>query len=349
LPYPEVGLGHGFSRDTTLRLFGRAEGGIELAEWLELTAVAGLRHDGIDRAHDRAGESFSERWTPSLAAEADFRFTAGDVHVSIRPSARLAGAFASIAETAQTSSEALPTARLGVVVAPLPSLALSASAATGRRAPSMIELFGNRSTLLENPSLRAESSAGFDAGAVLRGEEGVLEGHLETRFFYLAVDDLIRYVLNSQYQARAENVESARLLGVEAGLRGALTRHFQLTAAFTWLDARDDSDLRLPLRPALAFHTRPEGHTGPLFDAIDDAVIFVELHHVGTAYADRANLIELRARTTLDAGARVDVFEERLSIGFTLYDLFDARGRDLLGFPLPGRRFGLSISLSETL
>jgi outer membrane receptor protein involved in Fe transport len=236
-----------------------------------------------------------------------------------------------------------------VVVAPLPYLALSASAATGRRAPAMIELFGNRSTLLANPALASESSIGFDAGAVLRGEEGMLEGLVETRFFYLAVDDLIRYVLTSQFQARAENVTGARLLGVEAGVRGALTKHFQLTGAFTWLDAREDSGRRLTLRPDVAFHARPEGHTGPLFDAIDDAVIFVELHHVGHAYADPSNLIELRARTTLDAGARVDVFEERLSIGFTLYDVFDVRGRDLLGFPLPGRRFGLSIALSEAL
>jgi vitamin B12 transporter len=346
---PEIGLITGFSRDTTLRLFGRAEGGVELADWLEITSIAGMRHDGITREHDRAGGSFSDRWTPSIAAEANFRFSVDEVHFSIRPSGRFAGAIASIDETSQSSSELLPTARLGLVIAPASFLAFSASAATGRRAPSMLELFGNRATLLENPSLEPEDSIGLDAGAVARGREGIVEGRAEARFFYLVLDDLIRYELTSQFQARAENVGRGRLLGVELGLEGALTEHVRLTSAFTWLDARDDRDARLPLRPQLSFQARPEAHSGPLFDVIDDAIVFVEVNHVGTAYSDSANLIELRARTTLAAGARIEVFEERLSIGFTLYDLFDVRGRDLLGFPLPGRRFALSIALSESL
>jgi hypothetical protein len=43
----------------------------------------------------------------------------------------------------------------------------------------------------------------------------------------------------------------------------------------------------------------------------------------------------------------VDLLETRLRIAATLSDLFDVGGQDLVGFPLPGRRFGVAITLRD--
>ena len=50
------------------------------------------------------------------------------------------------------------------------------------------------------------------------------------------------------------------------------------------------------------------------------------------------------ARTTLAVGVGARFFDGGLGLGFRADDLFDVRGQDLLGFPLPGRRYSGRIS-----
>ena len=75
---------------------------------------------------------------------------------------------------------------------------------------------------------------------------------------------------------------------------------------------------------------------------------FFRVLYVGQSYADPANLVVLTARTELGAGVGVDMFESRLGLSFRVDDLADVRGQDLLGFPLPGRRFTGRLSVRHT-
>ena len=66
---------------------------------------------------------------------------------------------------------------------------------------------------------------------------------------------------------------------------------------------------------------------------------FFQVSYVGKTYDDPANLVEVSARTVLAAGVGADLFESRLGLSFRVDDLLDVRGQDLLGYPLPGRRY----------
>jgi len=84
---------------------------------------------------------------------------------------------------------------------------------------------------------------------------------------------------------------------------------------------------------------QPEAHSGTLSKWVSDIMAFFQVSYVGKTYDDPANLIEVRARTVLATGVGVDLFEGRLGLSFRVDDLLDARGQDLLGYPLPGRRY----------
>jgi iron complex outermembrane receptor protein len=350
-PLGQIGLaGSDASDDRSVGLFGRARLTVAATEWLDLTGVAIVRHDSVSRHNAGRAEPSSERWMPALAAEAHVHGRIGSVRLELRPSVRLgftavsfgAGSLGAGSETAGSEmTELLPTFRIGGLVAPLPWLAFSGSVSSGRRAPSLIELFGDRALLVANPSLRPESSLGGDLGAVAKGHAGALRGTAEARVFYLTLDDLIRYERSTAYTARADNVESGAVVGVEAGLHGEITEHVKLTASATWMTSHDHLDRALPLRPVIQVLARPELHSGAVGSYVSDLLVFAELLHIGSNFADPANTITLPARTWLSAGVRIDAFDDSAYLAFVVRDLLDEGGVDLLGYPLPGRRFML--------
>jgi hypothetical protein len=70
----------------------------------------------------------------------------------------------------------------------------------------------------------------------------------------------------------------------------------------------------------------------------------VDLEQVSATFADPANLVALPDRVRLGAGVVVDL-AEHAELALTVRDLFDARGLDLLGAPLPGRAVSLAFTL----
>jgi outer membrane receptor protein involved in Fe transport len=151
---------------------------------------------------------------------------------------------------------------------------------------------------------------------------------------------MIRVRRSAQGQIKYENIASGRNRGVEIELRGGLTRHFVLLGDLTWTRATDESTgNQLPGQPEWVAFVQPEAHTGELSKIVSDVMGFFRVLYVGKSYADPANLVPLVARTELAAGVGADLFERRLGLSFRVDDLLDVRGQDLLGFPLPGRRF----------
>jgi len=167
--------------------------------------------------------------------------------------------------------------------------------------------------------------------------------------FVTHIDDAIRLRGNSQFQLIAENIDSVRNRGVEVEIRGGVTEHFILQGEVTWTQAINEATgNRLPGQPEWVAFVQPEAHSGTLSKWVSDIMSFVQVLYVGKSYNDPANLVEIRARAVLATGVGVDLFEGHFGLSFRVDDLLDARGFDILGFPLPGRRYAGRLSYRYT-
>ena len=330
--------------DRFLTSWTRLGGTLRAAEYLDLSAVGTIgfeRYAPDDAVGRPPGASTRQRL--SGAVEADLHGERGGWRFALRPSVRVEHARTHIESLdphlrEQTDERTLtrPTARVGALVAPVPWLAFVGSVARGVRFPTTLELFGDRGALLANPDLTPETGRHADGGVVARLLQGPLRGLLEARYFDLKTEDLIRYRTVSQQTARAENIDGARVRGVELGARGAATRHLDVVGSLTYLRARDDRDLDLPWRPRWRGGLRLTGHTrrvGPFVDLS----LWVAWTHRGAYFHDPANLVAIEGRHWVEVGAGAEL-GAGFSCALSVRDLFDQRGQDFLGYPLPGRR-----------
>jgi outer membrane receptor protein involved in Fe transport len=269
----------------------------------------------------------------------------------IRPSGRLEVLDTRIAAirlehagTITSATQVLPTVRLGAVVEPVAGLAIQASAASATRAPGPVELFGDGGLLAGDTRLRPETSWTIDGGLVVRGRVGPLLGTAEARGFALWMRDLIRYVRTPTNQVVPENVASASIGGLEASVRIEAERWGSLTGALTLSESRDETLGRaLPFRPRLTAYLRPALHIEAR--PLDRASSWFDVDVSDSAFDDRENARIIPAVTRVGVGVSFEAFDRCLRIDLSVRDIFDARGRDFLQRPLPGRSVALQLSL----
>ncbi|MFW5925297.1 MAG: TonB-dependent receptor plug domain-containing protein [Myxococcota bacterium] len=359
--FNEIGLSRNgqVTDDRIGQVFSRAASTLELASFLDVTALATVRRDAY-RPDDRSATSMQPDWerlTTAVSAEAKIHGTLGDVRLELRPSTRVAFSRARLQSAssgtpdAPTDDELVPTARLGAVVAPVPWLAVSGSVATGKRLPSVLELFGDRNALKPNPELEPESSLAFDAGLVAEGAQGPVRGSAELRYFDLRIDDLIVYMPGAQFTATPLNLGRGHIRGVEAGARGWIGSILELGGTLTWLDTDDGRGRELPSRPSLQAQARPALHLAPWLDTdwLSDVVFHVGVIHRSSFFPKPSNLEEYPARTWIAPGLRFELFAGAVSASLVVHDVLDDRGFDWLNYPLPGRRVLASVTYRKDL
>lgn len=155
-----------------------------------------------------------------------------------------------------------PSGRLAVAWAATGALTLRAAAATGFRAPSLYEQYGDPNwTIAANPDLTPEQSRSFEIGAdYTMGDRG----EVSVTLFHLDVEDAITFIscpLTPMWTCMPgtsnvyENVAgTSTRKGLELSGRVGLGETVTLDATYTYTDARDPSGaalLRVP-RHALA-------------------------------------------------------------------------------------------------
>jgi vitamin B12 transporter len=345
-------LGRGGPRltnDQTHAIFGRVAASVNAVPWLQITTIGTARYQAFDPENELpliASEPASDRLTAAGTVETRFFGDLGPVALELRPSVRLSWTRAAIRETPLVgptpgdSSAFLPTYRVGGAISPLEWLAFRGSISSGYKLPSLLQLFGNRTNVEGNPALTQERSIAYDGAVTTRGHSGIVSGYASLGAFLTHLDDAIRFRRTSPSTFKAENIGGARVRGVEMELRGGLTEHFILQTDATWTQAIDKATgNQLPVQPEWVAFVQPEAHSGTLSKRVSDIMGFFQVSYVGKTYDDPANLIEVSARTVLATGAGVDLFESRLGLSFRVDDLLDVRGQDLLGYPLPGRRY----------
>ena len=341
--------------DRFLTSWTRLGTSLNLAEFLEVSAVGTL---GLERyaPHDALGRTPapSTRRRFSGALEANLHGRLGGWRFALRPSARVEHSLSRIEsldphlrEQSKERRLTRPTARVGAMVAPVPWLALVGSLSRGVRFPTTLELFGDRGALLASPDLDPETGRHADGGVVVRVARGAVRGMVEARYFDLKTQNLIRYRQTSQQTARAENIDEGRVRGVEVGARGVLGRHLELVGTLTHLRARDERDLDLPWRPRWRAGGRLTGHTRAVGPFVDLS-LWVAWTHRGAYFHDPANLVAIEGRHWVEVGAGAEL-GAGFSLALSVRDLFDQRGQDFLGYPLPGRRVAALLQYRKDL
>jgi len=243
------------------------------------------------------------------------------------------------------------------------SFAIKASAGRYFRAPTLIELFGDRGFLVGNPALEPETGMTGDAGVVFAQPDpyGALDRlYLQGAVFASKSKSTIALIPAGR-TAVLENLDGASIIGVEASATGRLWQRVSLTGNYTMIQSRHSSPLisfdgkRLPLRPEHQAYARvdvSERVRGRLL------TVWTDVSFTSGNFVDEANTSEIPARLFLGAGIKLTPVKNLL-VGFEVKNLTNARVEpielspaprpdlanvnrpisDFLGYPLPGRAF----------
>ncbi|MEE2962414.1 MAG: TonB-dependent receptor [Myxococcota bacterium] len=240
------------------------------------------------------------------------------------------------------------TWRLGALFTPLQSLGLKLNLSHGLRNPSLFELYGNTGGVLGNPTLRPEEGLNLDFGAETDHLLGT-NTHLKTSAFLFArwVHDLIQFTQNAQNVAIAKNIESAQIYGLEGAITLDTLNLLRFQTALTILQTKNTTPIqfqqnrKLPQRPGFTNFSRIEIYHH-FQKPIQEVSINTEIEYFHHSFLDYANLVKKPGRTWLAVNAHAH-FADDWDLGFQLRNILDNQNQDLVGFPLPGRNFMVTL------
>lgn len=356
--FGELGYGQVDADDRTRVVHARLAGSVDATRFLELVATASARLDRFlpDDVFASYEQVKSTRDTLGAGVEARLHGTLGRVPVELRPSVRYEWTRGSATgqdihfDEPRRIDSASPSYRVGFGAGLAEGVSLVASAYSGTRLPTLLELFGNRARFRPNPDLEPEHAKGGDVGFVVARPFEHVSLDLEVRAFAVRIDDVIDvFVIANHGQVKAINRDVARIFGAELGGSLTVRRHLRAIVSAHGLHTEHDADLELPNRPRFVALARLEGMSGPLGRRVYDLAGFVQVSHLGRAFYDAANLVPFEPRTTFDVGVRAALLVPGLSVFCTVRDLFDVRGMDFTRSPLPGRRFSAAIQYRKEL
>ena len=243
-----------------------------------------------------------------------------------------------------TNRHALWSARVGAAVVIGGGWRAQGHVGRYARAPSFFELFGDRGAVFGNTDLTSEHGINTDAGLVYRGSPtgpGLLLA--EVALYRNSVDDLIRFIQNSQRVSRPHNIGRTLTRGLETRLRARLASPLRITGGYVYQHAENRSPFSfeagndLPNAPRHRLHARLEAGGAR-------AGLHYELSRESRHFLDRANLRPVPTRVIHNLGARA-ALAGGLSLAFEVQNWTDNQVADLWGYPLPGRSLFLSLSI----
>jgi iron complex outermembrane receptor protein len=368
-PDGEVGLGaqdrvnvtlSGGAQSTWSAAFGRhrATAGVELR---------GDRFRDEDRLTMRAALT-GDREGGALHAAVDLALDPGATIV-VSPSVRFdvvrtapapIGTGPGALDPIPTRWDQVPSPRLSARALVTPDLAVKASAGYYVRLPTLVELFGNRGTILGSPDLRPERGPSTEAGVVWAPAKplGIVDRILvEATAFGTRSRDTIAFVTTYGYVARALNVANSQTYGGELVASARLARTVAITANYTRLvtqqlnEEPSFANKALPREPGHALYARLDVERRVLHRR---ARLWLDASWQSDTYLDQANLVRIPSRTLAGAGTRVEV-AAGIAASLTVENALDVRLQhvptpmalaDIAGFPLPGRTVYLSLDWS---
>ena len=389
-PLGELGLGaqerdyttlSGGLTSTWILPFGgrhRASAGVELHGDRFVDQAAG----GTPAGSGARPAAVGDRETGAVLAAIDLALDP-DARIVVTPSARLdlvrtaptpVGDANDQLMAVTTRDDAVPSPRVSVRAQITADVTAKASAGWYVRLPTLLELFGDRGTIIGSPDLEPEHGPSAEAGAVWAparaliggGERAVIDRvMLEADGFATRAHDTIALVPTAGVALRAMNIADALTYGAEAVATARMFRIVTLTANYTRLvtaqllaDAAYD-DKALPREPGHAVYARADAGTTVLRRKVG---AWFDANWQSTAYLDQANLQQVPGRVLFGCGGRVEVVRD-LGVSLAVANLANLRVQelplvppprpdltsaptalaDLQNYPLPGRSFYVSL------
>ncbi|MCL2830408.1 MAG: TonB-dependent vitamin B12 receptor [Betaproteobacteria bacterium] len=206
---------------------------------------------------------------------------------------------------------------------------LWASYGTAFKAPSFNDLYY---PYYGNPNLRPETSKSWELGfsTPLALGEGTKGSKFSLNAFYTDIDDLIAYDSNTFAPA---NINTARILGVEANLRLRLSA-WSINASATWLDPKNRTDGAmngnlLPRRARESFRIDADYNFGSWR-------LGATLRGEGNRYDDLANTERMGGYALTDLRAEV-ALDKKWSLQGRFSNIFDKKYETAAWYNQPGR------------
>jgi iron complex outermembrane receptor protein len=323
----------------------------------------------------RMGPLRSRGMRTGAAASASHEWSAGE-RLVVRPAVRLdwlrTVPLADTNDPGNTDalaprSEVLASPRLAARVRLASAVVAKASAGRYFRAPTVIELFGDRGYLIGDPSLPSETGLSADLGLVVAPARAFDLAGLATDRLYLEAAAFARrsrhtigFVTTAGVSA-VEDLGDATARGVEAGASARLAGVVTLSGNYTWLATRQDSptvsydDEPLPGRPRHQVFGRMDAAASLRGRR---ATAWADVLWTTGSLLDRAGLNQVPGRRLVGAGLALEIVPG-LQLGVEGKNLTDHRVAsvaldpaprpdltdspravaDYFGYPLPGRTF----------
>lgn len=263
-----------------------------------------------------------------------------------------------------------PSPRLSTRVRVSPSLAVKANAGWYFRAPTSMELFGDRGYIVGNPELRAETGMSADLGMVFAAgkRHGVFDRlYAEAAVFGSRPRNTIVLTPTAGLAVVPQNLGDATIYGAELAGTARVGQRLALAANYTFLDSRQQSPLasydgkRLPQRPRHQVYGRVELTVRPAGRRL---MVWTDALIATGNFLDPANLNQVPRRLLFGGGVKLEPVPWLL-VGLEAKNLTDRRVEmialdpaprpdlsrvprpiaDFFGYPLPGRAIYVTVDL----
>ncbi len=300
----------------------------------------------VERAHiddfalEAADRGGADRTLLFLAAEDVFRLgqvtVAPSLNWQYRSDDFTAGEPGTVPPPADDIDESALSGKLGVAWPFAGRWTLRGTIGHFFRSPNLLELFGDRGSLVGNPGLRAEEGDSVEVGVTRRLGHRDLDGSFESVVFARRTDDLIRFRPSSQGSAVADNLAEVEVVGWENAARLVWQRGLSAELGLTWQQATDVSDgfthgNPLPYQPEwIGFAAAAWRH--------DPWTLRWDITYTGENSTDALDTpgARLSERWIHDASASLS-FGDGWEAGIDVRNVFDRQTRDVARFPLPDR------------
>lgn len=241
----------------------------------------------------------------------------------------------------------LPSVRAGGSLRLVPGVQALFNAGSAYRMPTPQEQFGNRGTQLGNPGLRPETGWYGDAGLQWERATRKAAWLVDLRYFRRALRDVIAVYQSTPKTTRAENFDSALAAGYELSAQAQRGR-WRLGTNATYQAVVNTG-------PIDAYHGK-QLPGRPRWEAGGDAAYlgrYLEPAYAvdaqGDLFLDPVNTQARRiARRTYHHAALTAKPAPWLRATASVENLSDERSQDYVGFPLPGRSYGLVFQFTST-
>lgn len=366
-PLLEMGLGTTAVETPGERLEQAGRFTQSLSQWFLLEEHVSISYEGIERREEVGGRTdvalSASRLGTRLALGAELTPLLG-------ASAHMRASLQCI-DTSETSldfcTQVVPGARAGALWQK-GAFSTYANVSQAARPATLSELYGVSLLMRGNEDLEAESSTTVEAGARQHfPRRGPPRLWLDASAFARFAQDLIVFTRTAQGFLRPENRDQTRTLGAEFLVGTEPLPGLRIEGNVSLLDPRDTTPDRPTQNDILPFVSRfiasasAEQRVPIAAEALRLLRLALRTHYESSRYADAAGLAVVPEQSSTDlelgsgwflrptrstrANRPAEVERHLLSVEFRISNLFDQRRYDIVGFPLPGRAWFMSLGL----